>query len=219
MILSLSAGVDYLHTEIKSSVAKPGIAHRDMKSKNVLVKTTGQGSQCCIADFGLAARSDYFDNMQDKKKFHFQVGTRRYMAPEILNSTINLSTFESLKKADIYMLGLVMWEIGQRVSPGSDPYQYPFQHDVPCDPTIEEMVTVVCDKRRRPTLAESWSQDRSMLELSRLVCECWDPDPDTRLTSLRVRKDLMLLLESLQKIRDSGCYYTDTSDQGFQSWD
>ena len=32
---------------------KPGIAHRDLKSKNILVKNN---HTCCISDFGLAVR-------------------------------------------------------------------------------------------------------------------------------------------------------------------
>ena len=36
------------------------------------------------------------------------------MAPEILNNTLNLNSFESFKAADIYCLGLVFWEIGRR---------------------------------------------------------------------------------------------------------
>ena len=33
---------------------KPGIAHRDLKSKNILMKSN---NTCCIADFGLAVRN------------------------------------------------------------------------------------------------------------------------------------------------------------------
>ena len=36
------------------------------------------------------------------------------MAPEILDNTLNLNSFESFKAADIYCLGLVFWEIGRR---------------------------------------------------------------------------------------------------------
>ena len=215
--LSLSAGLDYLHSEIKSSVAKPSIAHRDLKSKNVLVKNTGQGYQCCIADFGLAARSDFFDKLPDKSTFNFQVGTRRYMAPELLNSSINQGSFEGLRRADMYMFGLISWEIGHRIAPQTRPYQYPFQNEVPGDPTVQDMAAVVVDQQIRPQLPEWWSSEPSLIELSRITRECWDHDPSIRLTSLRVRKTLSRLVTCLQRKRDSGCYFTDTSDQGFQS--
>lgn len=41
-------------------------------------------------------------------------GTRRYMAPEILDDTIARNHFEAFKQADMYSLSLVLWEIGQR---------------------------------------------------------------------------------------------------------
>ena len=37
-----------------------------------------------------------------------------YMAPEILDRTLNHLSFESYKAADIYALGLVFWEILRR---------------------------------------------------------------------------------------------------------
>jgi len=216
MVQSLASGLEYLHTDIKSSAAKPSIAHRDLKSKNILVKNNGT---CCLADFGLSVRSDHFNNL-DKKSFHFQVGTRRYMAPEILDSSINLSTFESFKKADMYTLGLVIWEMGQRVTPGQNNYEYPYQHDVTVDPSVEDMRNIVCIEGKRPVLAPSWnSGDHAMADLARIVQECWSTNPDSRLTCLRVKKDLVKLIDNLKKGRDSGCYYTDSSDQGFISWE
>ena len=45
----------------------------------------------------------------------FQVGTLRYMAPELLDGAVNLRDCEaSLKQIDIYSYGLVMWEISSR---------------------------------------------------------------------------------------------------------
>lgn len=38
------------------------------------------------------------------------------MAPEILDDTINMNSFESFKRADIYSLGLVFWELARRCS-------------------------------------------------------------------------------------------------------
>lgn len=40
----------------------------------------------------------------------------RYMAPEILDETMNTRCFESFKQADIYSLGLVFWEVARRCS-------------------------------------------------------------------------------------------------------
>ena len=48
LMLSICNGLTHLHTELFGTQGKPAIAHRDMKSKNILVNT------CCIADFGLA---------------------------------------------------------------------------------------------------------------------------------------------------------------------
>lgn len=47
------SGLCHLHTEIFSTQGKPAIAHRDLKSKNILVKKNGT---CCIADLGLAVK-------------------------------------------------------------------------------------------------------------------------------------------------------------------
>lgn len=43
-----------------------------------------------------------------------QVGTARYMAPEVLESRMNLENIESFKQTDVYSMALVMWEIISR---------------------------------------------------------------------------------------------------------
>ena len=118
MLISVCNGLSHLHTEIHGTMAKPAIAHRDIKSKNILVK---KDLQCCIADFGLAV-------MKTESKINMPTnprqGTKRYMAPEILSESMNMNHFDSFKQADIYALGLVMWEICRKCSDKNGEYMY-----------------------------------------------------------------------------------------------
>ena len=45
-------------------------------------------------------------------------GTKRYMAPEVVDETLNRSHFDSFKQADMYSFGLVLWEIATRCKSG-----------------------------------------------------------------------------------------------------
>ena len=55
MAHSAAAGISHLHTEIRGTKGKPMIAHRDIKTRNILIK---RDLTCVIADFGLAVRYD-----------------------------------------------------------------------------------------------------------------------------------------------------------------
>ena len=48
---------------------------------------------------------------------NIKVGTRRYMAPELLDDSMKCQWFEAYKQADMYSLGLILWEIGRRLVP------------------------------------------------------------------------------------------------------
>ena len=65
MAEGMALGMAYLHAEIPKQ--KPSIAHRDMKSKNVLVKNN---LTCCISDFGLSLK---FDSKNGPGDTHGQV--------------------------------------------------------------------------------------------------------------------------------------------------
>lgn len=80
MALSIASGLAHLHNEIVGTRGKPAIAHRDLKSKNILVK---KDLQCAIGDLGLAVRHDMRNNTVDIPSTT-RVGTKRYMAPEVL---------------------------------------------------------------------------------------------------------------------------------------
>lgn len=67
---TLASGLAYVHSEVKAEgFYKPCIAHRDIKSKNILVRSD---LSCCIADFGLALK---FDETESPGEMHGQVST------------------------------------------------------------------------------------------------------------------------------------------------
>lgn len=79
MALSIATGLAHLHMDIVGTKGKPAIAHRDLKTKNILVKTN---LSCAIGDLGLAVRHDPVKDTIDIPITH-RVGTKRYMAPEV----------------------------------------------------------------------------------------------------------------------------------------
>jgi hypothetical protein len=46
------------------------------------------------------------------------------MAPEILSESLDPASFDSFKAADIYSLGLVLWEIGRRTTTSEKKVRY-----------------------------------------------------------------------------------------------
>ncbi|MCJ8741486.1 hypothetical protein PDJAM_G00071250 [Pangasius djambal] len=191
MCLSIASGLVHLHTEILTTQGKPAIAHRDLKSRNILVKRNGQ---CCIADLGLAVihsqSNDYLDVGNNPR-----VGTKRYMAPEVLDESIRVKIFESYKQTDIWALGLVLWEITRRTTVNGivEDYRLPFFDMVPSDPSFEEMKKVVCVDQYRPCLHNRLHSHPVLSAIAKIMKECWFQSPSARLTALRVRKTLAKL--------------------------
>ncbi|KAG8190143.1 hypothetical protein JTE90_026711 [Oedothorax gibbosus] len=188
MALSIANGLYHLHMEIHGTKGKPAIAHRDLKSKNILVKTNGT---CAIADLGLAVRYDSATSTVDIAP-NPRVGTVRYLAPEVLDNTINLNSFESCKQADVYACGLVLWEIARRCSVDGiyEEYQLPYHDMVPPDPTIEEMQRVVCDQKMRPPFSNRWHSVEYLRVMANIMKECWYSKAAARLTAMRIKKSI-----------------------------
>nr|XP_029720053.1 TGF-beta receptor type-1 isoform X3 [Aedes albopictus] len=188
MAYSIATGLAHLHMDIVGTRGKPAIAHRDLKSKNILVKSN---LTCCIGDLGLAVRHNVATDTVDIPSTH-RVGTKRYMAPEVLDETINVNQFDSFKRADVYAFGLVLWEIARRCNVGGiyDEYQLPFYDVVQPDPTIEEMRKVICTDRQRPSIPNRWIASDTLHSISKVMKECWYPNPAARLTALRIKKTL-----------------------------
>ncbi|XP_060652500.1 TGF-beta receptor type-1 isoform X2 [Drosophila nasuta] len=188
MALSIATGLAHLHMDIVGTRGKPAIAHRDLKSKNILVKTN---LSCAIGDLGLAVRHVEKDDSVDIPSTH-RVGTKRYMAPEVLDESMNAQHFDSYKRADVYAFGLILWEIARRCNMGMifEEYQLPYWDAVQPDPSIDEMKKVVCIEKSRPNIPNRWHASDVLHNMAKVMKECWYPNPVARLTALRIKKTL-----------------------------
>ncbi|XP_017867655.1 PREDICTED: TGF-beta receptor type-1 isoform X2 [Drosophila arizonae] len=188
MALSIATGLAHLHMDIVGTRGKPAIAHRDLKSKNILVKSN---LSCAIGDLGLAVRHVEKDDSVDIPSTH-RVGTKRYMAPEVLDESMNAQHFDSYKRADVYAFGLILWEIARRCNMGMifEEYQLPYWDVVQPDPSIEEMKKVVCIEKSRPNIPNRWHASDVLHNMAKVMKECWYPNPVARLTALRIKKTL-----------------------------
>uniref|UniRef100_A0A8C5QSH5 Protein kinase domain-containing protein n=1 Tax=Leptobrachium leishanense TaxID=445787 RepID=A0A8C5QSH5_9ANUR len=133
-------GMQYLHSH--------GIVHRDLKPDNLLLDGEGHIK---IADFGLVA-----ENIIGDKKIRGQCGTRRYMAPEVLNNTAYGAS------ADWWSLGVIL----SRLMTGKHPFNEKLYRPL----FIQEVLTA------RPTFPDWLASDAADL-LNKLL----DKDPETRL--------------------------------------
>ncbi|XP_034041749.1 activin receptor type-2A [Thalassophryne amazonica] len=178
---TMARGLAYLHEDMPGHKYghKPAIAHRDFKSKNVLLK---ENLTACIADFGLAV---WFEAGKSPGDTHGQVGTRRYMAPEVLEGAINFQR-DAFLRIDMYALGLVLWELASRCKAADGPldeYMLPFEEEVGQHPSLEDMQEVVVHKKLRPTLRECWQKHTGLAMLCETIEECWDHEAEARLSA------------------------------------
>ncbi|XP_056244874.1 bone morphogenetic protein receptor type-2-like [Seriola aureovittata] len=191
MTHGVTRGLAFLHTELyRGDQYKPAVAHRDVTSRNVLVRAD---LSCVLADFGLSMRltgNRPCRSGDDDTVAISEVGTVRYMAPEVLGGALNLRDCESaLKQVDVYALGLLYWESFRRCSdlfPGeaAPEYQLAFQAELGNHPSFEEMQILVAREKHRPRFPEAWKKNNLALRsLKETMEDCWDQDAEARLTA------------------------------------
>uniref|UniRef100_A0A8B9G1U4 Serine/threonine-protein kinase receptor n=1 Tax=Amazona collaria TaxID=241587 RepID=A0A8B9G1U4_9PSIT len=179
---SLARGVAHLHSDhTPCGRPKTPIVHRDLKSSNILVKND---LTCCLCDFGLSLRLDPSLSVDDLANSG-QVGTARYMAPEVLESRMNLENVESFKQTDVYSMALVLWEMTSRCNGVGEVKEYepPFGSKVREHPCVESMKDSVLRDRGRPEIPSSWLHHQGIQMVCETLIECWDHDPEARLTA------------------------------------
>ncbi|KAJ8410119.1 hypothetical protein AAFF_G00211600 [Aldrovandia affinis] len=188
---SVTRGLAYLHTELlRGDVYKPAVSHRDLNSRNVLVKNDGN---CVISDSGLSMKltgNRLVRPGEEENAAISEVGTIRYMAPEVLEGAVNLRDCESaLKQVDMYAVGLIYWEIFMRCTdlfPGETvpEYQMAFQAEAGNHPSFEDMQVLVSREKQRPKFPEAWKENSlAVRSLKETMEDCWDQDAEARLTA------------------------------------
>uniref|UniRef100_A0A672VAP3 receptor protein serine/threonine kinase n=1 Tax=Strigops habroptila TaxID=2489341 RepID=A0A672VAP3_STRHB len=184
LALSLARGLAFLHQELwRDGLYKPSVVHRDLSSQNVLVRDDGT---CAIGDFGLALA------LPPRTQGGAAAGTQRYLAPEILDESLDLRAWgRALRQADVYALALLLWEILSRcqaLSPGAPvpAFRLAYEAELGASPTGAQLRRLAVDERRRPLIPPAWH---------RLLEDCWDPDPEARLSAERVLQRLQRLAQ------------------------
>ena len=155
IVNQIASGLAYLHT---SGSKENIIAHRDLKSANVLLD---RGDNAKLADFGLSALKNATESSRSEAVPGCQ-GTPRYSAPEVLRGEI-LSIKQHLQ-ADIYSLGVTVFEIM-------------VEKEVYEDLSLRQLEANVGRGTMRPPT------DTLSRPVTQLLSSCWNGDAKSRPTA------------------------------------
>ncbi|EUC62989.1 tyrosine kinase catalytic domain protein [Rhizoctonia solani AG-3 Rhs1AP] len=151
LCVQLIGAIDYLH--------RNNMIHGDIKSPNVLISDEGNVQ---VTDFGVS--------IKEHREIEFSVsvgmqGTYQWMAPEIFCGG------DSTKEADMYALGITLFEI----ITGGPPYG-----SSGWNPNLQGKIT---SEGVRPSRSIQFNSDETGNALWELIGRCWVHEPRDRLTS------------------------------------
>lgn len=174
IMLQVAEGVQFMHQN--------GVVHRDLKSWNILVKSSrdDDAEHVCakVSDFSLSKRNEKSRTYSHQTPM---TGTTRWMAPELIyrkehmlrRGVLGMSegVLKHPFKSDVYSFGMLCYEILTG--------NMPFSDATPTD--IKQQV----QRGDRPELPSQCPQI-----LKNLIQLCWDPEPTTRPSFAEICEEL-----------------------------